>query len=33
MTTSWPRMKIRVSAIADAVNQVGVGEYREISLT
>jgi predicted nuclease of predicted toxin-antitoxin system len=31
MTTSWPRIKIHVSEIAEAVNQIGVGEYLEFS--
>jgi len=32
MTTSWPRIKVHVQEIAEAVEQMRVGEYREISL-
>jgi hypothetical protein len=32
MTTSWPRIKIHVQEIELAVEQMSVGEYREISL-
>ena len=32
MTTSWPRIKFHVSEIAEAVEQIRVGEYREVSL-
>src|SRR5216684_7783360 len=32
MTTSWPRIKLYVQEIAEAVGQMSVGEYREISL-
>jgi len=32
MTTSWPRIKLYVQETAEAVEQMSVGEYREISL-
>jgi predicted nuclease of predicted toxin-antitoxin system len=32
MTTSWPRIRLHVSEIAEAVEQIRAGEYREISL-
>jgi hypothetical protein len=32
MTTSWPRIKANVSEIAEVIEQMSVGEYREISL-
>ena len=32
MTTSWSRIELHVSEIAEAVEQIGVGEYREVSL-
>ena len=32
MTTSWPRIKVHVQEITEAVEQMRVGEYREISL-
>lgn len=32
MTTSWPRIRLHVSEIAEAVEQIRAGEYREINL-
>ncbi len=32
MTTSWPRIKVHVPEIAEAIEQMSVAEYREISL-
>jgi hypothetical protein len=32
MTTSWPRIKANVPEIAEVIEQMSVGEYREISL-
>ncbi len=32
MTTSWPYLKLHISEIAEAVEQMGVGKYRELSL-
>jgi len=31
MTTSWPRIELHVSEIAEAVEKIGVGEYLEFS--
>jgi predicted nuclease of predicted toxin-antitoxin system len=32
MTTSWPRLRIHVSEISEAVEQIVVGQYLEIRL-
>lgn len=32
MTTSWPLIKLHVPEIAEAIGQMSVGEYREITL-
>jgi len=31
MSTSWPRIKNDVAEIAEAVTQIGVGEYLEFN--
>lgn len=33
MTTSWPRIKLRVEEVVDVVEKIQVGEYCEIKLT
>ncbi len=30
MTTSWPRIKLHVPEIAEAIVQISLGEYREV---
>jgi len=32
MTTSWPRIKLHVTEVAEAVAEMDTGEYRELTL-
>ena len=32
LSTSWPRIRLRLDAVFEAVNGIEVGEYREVSI-